>query len=89
MNINVSSYQDEGLITLIQEYLLKNNLFDTLEIFQKDCLKGFKQSAKSVDTLKKELVEAFDSGNRDVFLIKFTQFVPLSMRTKDTKTLKM
>ena len=37
----------------MQEYMIKNNLFDTLDVFQKDCMKGFKQSAKSIDVLKK------------------------------------
>lgn len=48
LGINTASYQDDGLITLIQEYMIKNNLFDSLEMFQRDCLKGFKQSVKSI-----------------------------------------
>ena len=33
--------------------------------------------------------QLFDQGQRDSFMSKFTQFVPLSMRTKDPQTMKM
>jgi hypothetical protein len=35
------------------------------------------------------MMEAFDAGNKDVFMTKFSQFVPLSMRIKDIRSLKM
>ena len=44
---------------------------------------------KSIEALKKDLLAVFDSGNREQFFSKFGQYVPLLMRTKDNKTLKM
>ena len=31
----------------------------------------------------------FDQGSRDQFMTKFSQFVPISMRTKDPQTMKI
>lgn len=52
VTLNTSNYQDQGLIGLMHEYFIKNNFFDTLDIFQRDCLKGFKANTKPLDTIK-------------------------------------
>lgn len=42
-----------------------------------------------MEHLRKDLIEDFDKGDREPFFTKFTNYVPLIMRTKDPKTFKI
>jgi LisH domain-containing protein ARMC9 len=35
------------------------------------------------------IMQLFDQGSRDAFFSKFSQFVPLAMRSKDPQTMQM
>lgn len=54
--LNAVSQQDEGLISILHEYFIKNNYLDTLESFQKDCCKPMKLNSKNQDEIKKDLL---------------------------------
>lgn len=54
--LNAVSQQDEGLISILHEYFIKNNYLETLESFQKDCCKPMKLNSKNQDEIKKDLL---------------------------------
>jgi hypothetical protein len=56
LSLNASSQQEEGLVSILHEYFMKNNYIETLEAFQRDCCRQTKPNARSQDDLKKDLL---------------------------------
>jgi len=54
--MNSVSQQEEGLVSILHEYFMKNNFMDTLDTFQKECCKPTKTSVKNQEAMKKELL---------------------------------
>ena len=54
--MNAISQQEEGLVSILHEYFMKNNYLDTLDSFQRDCCKAAKVPAKHQENIKKELL---------------------------------
>ncbi len=47
LSMNPVSAQDEGLVSILHEYFMKNNYLETLDSFQKECCKPAKVTSKS------------------------------------------
>ena len=60
-SLNASSQQEEGLVSILHEYFMKNNYVETLEAFQRDCCRQVKPNMRTQDDLKKDLL-AVDFG---------------------------
>lgn len=54
-SMNAVPAQEEGLVSILHEYFMKNNFMETLESFQKDVCKPTKQTRSHEET-KKELI---------------------------------
>lgn len=67
----------EGLISVIQEYLLKSGYFNTLEVFQHEITaeRSAPQDTQSVSLLSK----ALDAGDHDSFFKVWSRFLPMSI----------
>lgn len=59
LSLNSVSQQEEGLVSILHEYFMKNNYMETLESFQKDCCKPLKVPVKNQESIKKDLLTVF------------------------------
>lgn len=86
----------ESLNNAIHEYLLKNNFLKTLLCFQEDLLKDYSvnrslqvNSSAEVVSIEEAMVEAFETGNRNLFYEKWNSFVPINVRFEDLNCCKL
>jgi hypothetical protein len=56
LSLNSVSLQEEGLVSILHEYFMKNNFLDTLDSFQKECCRPTKAPPKNQEAIKKELL---------------------------------
>ena len=66
----------EGLISAIQEYLLKTGYFNTLEVFQHE-VTAERSSSQDIQPISL-LTKALDAGDQDSFFKVWTRFLPTS-----------
>jgi len=76
----------EGVKNLIHEYLVKNNMLKTLEIFKEEVVHSTERRA--ID-YHEALQHYFEQGNKTQFFEIWMKYVPMSMRIHDKETIKL
>lgn len=85
----------ETIVSLIQEYLLKYNLLNTLDILQRELLSG--RAVESVhlegDLLQvcswDAILQLFERGEQELFFVQWNKYLPYNLRMKDESAKKL
>ena len=85
LSLTTKNIYKEGLNNAIHEYLLKNNLNETLKIFQKELLA--KKKNIELENFKIKMKNEFKKGNKIIFFNYWCKYIPLSLRIHDKKTI--
>lgn len=72
---------------LIQEFLAKKCLFNTLSEFRKEI--NIKQNLTESLDFKEVLLAAFEQNNSKIFFEYWTKFIPIGRRIRELKTVKL
>lgn len=92
---NIKTFAKENINNAIHEFLLKSNYLKTLMTFQEELLKNYsankslQMNANDAILFEEQMVEAFESGNRDIFYDKWNSFVPVNIRFEDINCCKL
>lgn len=85
----------ENINNAIHEFLLKNNYLKTLMAFQEELLKNYsinkslQMNANEAVVFEEQMLEDFETGNRDSFYEKWNSFIPVNIRFEDINCCKL
>ncbi|CAD8138595.1 unnamed protein product [Paramecium octaurelia] len=77
----------ESIISLIQEYLVRYQLLNTLDTLSKELASG--QMGAETYHLDSELLEYFDKGQYEMFFMLWNKYLPYNLRMKDDDAKKL
>lgn len=76
------------MVSLIQEYLLRYNLIDTLDVLQKEIMSQSTHhdnicESEILQVIYIKILKAFDGGDQETFFALWNKFLPLNIRLRD------
>lgn len=78
----------QGILSIIHEFLIKNNFVTTVEVFQKEMLRQAGEKTRKRD-FGESLIETFDEGNREGFFEVWNKYIPMALRMNDEIAIKL
>ncbi|KAM3134803.1 hypothetical protein pb186bvf_013128 [Paramecium bursaria] len=77
----------EQIVSVVQEYLLRYNLLQTLETLQREILNG--QMGQDSGRLDCDLLEFFEKGEQELFFAQWNKYIPYAARMRDEQIKKL